>query len=102
MGVREAAVVAIAEGQKPLDAAKLAEWAGSFGIGVTLFTNWEGIVDQALFWAGDPKPTTANRAVRCIHDRLVAVEATPEAVALWKKLTQKGGREEPRLPEGGR
>ena len=87
MRVREAAVVAVADSQAPLDKAGLSKWAGELGIGVSLFTSWESIVDQVLFWAGDPKPVAARRAVGFIHKRLIAVEASPAAVTLWARLT---------------
>ena len=58
---------------------------------MTLFTSWESIVDQALFWAGDPKSTVARRAVGFIHKRLIAVEASPKAAALWAQLTGTQG-----------
>ena len=88
MGVPEAAVVAVAGGQAPLDNARLSEWASDRGMGVTLFTSWESIVEQALFWAGDPKPAVAIRAVRFVHERLISVEATPMAVERWAQLTR--------------
>jgi hypothetical protein len=87
MEVQEAAVVAVADDQAPLDTAELAEWSSEMGIGMTLFDNWESIVDQALFWAGDPKPVAARRAVRHIHKRLIGVEASESTVALWAQLT---------------
>ena len=89
MGVREAAIVAIADSQASLDDTKISEWADGLGLGVTLFTSWESVVDQVLFWAGEPKPTVARRAVGFIHDRLIAVEATPASVALWAQLTHQ-------------
>ena len=71
--------------------ARLSQWAGELGMGMTLFTSWESIVDQALFWAGDPKPSVARQAVGFIHGRLIAVEASPGAVALWARLTGRQG-----------
>ncbi len=88
MGVREAALVMVSERQPPLDAAALTQWANQFGLGLTLFDGWEIFVDQALFWAPAPKPVAANSAVGLIHRRLVAVEASPAAVILWRTLTQ--------------
>jgi hypothetical protein len=41
VGVREAAVVMVNEGQQALDRAALEAWAASFGIGLTLFHGWE-------------------------------------------------------------
>ncbi|MDQ8727388.1 restriction endonuclease, SacI family [Bradyrhizobium sp. LHD-71] len=88
LGVREAAVVMVSEQQERLDRKALNEWAHGFGIGLTLFQGWPMFVDQALFWSGEPKPVAAGQAVRFIHQRLVAVEASPEAVALWQKLVR--------------
>ena len=65
-------------------------WSRDLGIGMTLFEGWESIIDQALFWAGDPKPTAARRAVGRIHQRLIAVEASPGAVDRWARLTGRG------------
>lgn len=89
MGVREAAVVMASNHQKILDTKDLGEWANKFGIGLTLFHGWDDFVEQVLFWSDLPKPVAANRAVSFIHQRLVSVEAMPEAVKLWDKLTSK-------------
>lgn len=88
-GVREAAVVA--DGQPALDRSRLGAWASELGIGVTAFFGWPEIVEQALFWASDPKLEASRRAVRHVHDRLVEVEATREAVDLWSRLTARRG-----------
>ena len=87
MGVREAAVVAVAEGQLPLDDRALSEWSVELGLDVTVFMSWESIVEQALFWCSDPKPVAARHATKYISERLIGVEASPMAVELWIKLT---------------
>lgn len=89
LGVREAAIVMVSERQERLDQKALNKWADGFGIGLTLFHGWAMFIDQALFWSGEPKPVAASQAVQFIHRRLVAVEASPEAVALWRKLTRR-------------
>lgn len=86
VGVREAAVVMVNEGQQALDRAALEAWAASFGIGLTLFHGWEAFIEQVLFWSEKPQPIAANLATERIHARLVAVEASEEAVQLWAKL----------------
>ena len=88
MAVREAAMVMVAERQETLDAFALGQWANGFGIGLTLFHGWDSFVDQALFWSDLQKPVAASRAIRFIHQRLVTVEVSPEAVDLWQSLTQ--------------
>ncbi|MBV8611310.1 MAG: restriction endonuclease, SacI family, partial [Singulisphaera sp.] len=70
MGVREAALVMVAEHQDPLDEGELARWANGFGIGLTLFAGWDGFVEQALFWSRLPKPVAASNAAKFIHKRL--------------------------------
>lgn len=89
MGVREAAIVMVSPRQARLDEAGLAEWAAGLGLGLTLFHGWSVLVDQALFWAPRPKPEAAVLAVGAIEVRLVGVEASPEAVALWQALTRE-------------
>jgi SacI restriction endonuclease len=87
MRVREAAVVMVNDHQPPLDFVQLAQWAAGFGLGLTLFHGWPEFVDQVLFWSALPKFVGANQAVGFIHQRLVAVEAAPQSVALWGQLT---------------
>jgi len=90
MGVREAAVAMFSERQQTLEEQDLQRWAGEFGIGLTLFYDWSEFVEQALFWSELPKPVAASRAAACIHDRLVAVEVSPEGVELWNALIARG------------
>lgn len=87
MGVREAAVVMVAEGQARLSSEDLSAWASNRGMSLTLFQGWDGFIEQALFWAELPKLEGASKAVAYIHERLKGVEASAEAVALWDKLT---------------
>ena len=87
MGVREAALVMVSENQSRLDNAALGTWADGFGLGLTLFYGWDHFTEQVLFWSELAKPEAAQKAVAFIHQRLVAVEATPEAVRLWAELS---------------
>ena len=87
LGVREAAVLMASDRQTQLDHTALQQWADEIGIGLTLFYGWRPFVDQALFWAGEAKPDAAAIAVGTIRTRLIAVEASPEAVEMWALLT---------------
>jgi SacI restriction endonuclease len=87
MGVREAAVVMVADKQTVLDAEALDAWASERGMSLSLFHGWGSIIDQALFWSELPKLDGAREAVAFIHDRLQSVEASKEAVTLWEKLS---------------
>lgn len=78
----------VADGQEILDAGAITRWANDFGIGLTLFHGWDQFVEQALFWSGLPKPVAASLAVDFIHQRLVKVEATPDAVEMWGSLAK--------------
>jgi SacI restriction endonuclease len=87
-GVREAAVVMVASGQAFMDADKVREWAERYGLSITLYHGWESFVDQCLFWAAPAKPEAAGTAVETIRERLIGVEASPEAVTMWEQLTR--------------
>jgi len=88
MGVREAAVVMVSDKQTTLNAEALSAWANERGLSLTLFHGWNGFIEQALFWADIPKQDGARQAVAFIRDRLQGVEASPEAITLWDKLTR--------------
>lgn len=88
MTVREAAVVMVAPGQVQLDNDALSKWAADFGIGLTLFYGWQSLVDQVLFWAPMSKPEAAISAGERIEARLITVEASTEAVAMWQSLVR--------------
>lgn len=87
MGVREACLVMVSDRQERLESAALTRWANEFGIGMTLFHGWAEFVDQALFWAAQPKPVAASDALGLIHERLISVEASTAAVESWGRLT---------------
>lgn len=85
-GVLEAAIIMAAPEQPRLDDVALSQWATSIGIGLTLFYGWQAVVDQVLFWGPTPKPDAVAIAVKRIEERLIAVEASANSVALWQKL----------------
>lgn len=88
MGVREACVVMISERQSVMNQVSLHQWANGFGIGLTLFVGWSVFVEQALFWAEQPKPLAATKTVLHIRNRLIAVEASSEAITSWQRLSK--------------
>ena len=89
LGVREAALVMVSANQTLLDQEALGKWADSFGIGLTVFHNWADFVDQVLYWSAQPKHLAVPIAIKQIHKRLIDLEATPEAVKLWRDLSSK-------------
>lgn len=86
MNVQEAAVLMVAEAQSALDISRLTEWAKERGLGLTLFYGWAEFIDQVLFWSEQPKPIGATAAIAFVRDRLISVEASPEAVETWQSL----------------
>ena len=88
MNVQEAALVIASARQEPMDQGTLTEWANELGVGLTIFQGWSDFVDQALFWSQLPKRAAAREAVSSIRERLIGVEAMPEAVTRWQELTQ--------------
>ena len=102
MGVLEAAVVAVAGNQPPLDIRGLRRQAATAGMGLIVFTGWESITEQALFWAREARPIAARRAVDFIGQRLIAVEASPTALRLWAELVGCNVTANPTLAANGR
>jgi hypothetical protein len=87
-GVRDAGVVMVAAKQVDLDQAVASAWAAKLGIGMTLFQGWPALVEQILFWAESPKPEAAVNAIERIDSRLVAVQASENAILRWHALTE--------------
>ena len=92
LGVQEAAVLMVAEGQPKLDISRLGAWAIERGLSLTLFHGWPEFVEQALFWSEQPKLEAANLTVGYIEARLIAVEASPQAVESWRRLVKAGAK----------
>lgn len=88
MNVRQVGFVMASEGQSQLNEEALQSWARGFGIGLSLFFGWRDLIDQTLFWAAPPTPEGVAQAVNCIEKRLIAIEASPAAVALWQTLVR--------------
>jgi SacI restriction endonuclease len=85
MGVRESAVVMVSDRQPLLSVPELTMWAAGFGLGLTLFKGWSAFIEQVLFWSALPKFVAAAEAVRFIHARLLAVEASPKALSFGRR-----------------
>jgi hypothetical protein len=73
---------------QPIDSNEVLQWSKGLGISMTLFIGWQGFVDQCLFWAPAAKPEAAMLAVETIRMRLMDVEASLEAVAIWSDLAR--------------
>ncbi|WP_392354038.1 restriction endonuclease, SacI family [Brevundimonas sp. LF-1] len=87
MGVLDAAVLMASNRQTTLDKDAAEAWADERGLGLTLFCGWPVLVEQALYWSAAAKPEAALAAIGFIRDRLITVEASPNAVETWLRLT---------------
>lgn len=87
-GVREAAVLMASNAQPFVDPDTVREWCEEYGLSMTLFHGWEQFIDQCLFWAALSKPEATKLAVATIRERLIAIEASSEAVTLWDSLVR--------------
>jgi hypothetical protein len=85
-GVREVAVVAVAQRQPLLPADQINDWAHESGIGLTVFYGWQSFVRQVLFWSEAPIPDAVVQAIPLIHQRLIEVEVSERGVDLWGRL----------------
>ena len=89
-GVPEAVVVAIA----PIPGAFLKlldqtrRWAAERGVALTLFSDWQSLVEQALHWSATPALEAAAAVPGRIEQRLIEVEASEEAVQTWQSWSQ--------------
>jgi hypothetical protein len=87
--VGEAAIVAVATGQQPLDDAEPRKWAAQRSVSICLFIGWGSFVRQALFWAPIPSQTAVQALPQLIFDRLVKIEVSVKGTERWRELTAK-------------
>lgn len=86
MGATDAAYVMVAGRQNKLDEQALHKWAEGFGLTLTLFYEWNSLVQQALYWSDRSMTTASKFAAERIRLRLLAVEAHPDSIARWDGL----------------
>lgn len=89
MGVRDAAVLMVSAQQDTLDDEAIDAWAQTRGVGITLFYDWDDLVEQALYWSPSAKPEAAKATIGLVRNRLIGVEASAKGVALWSSLTAR-------------
>jgi SacI restriction endonuclease len=81
--VAEAAVIAVAANQTPLNAQDVEKWAADRGVSMTYFPGWAPFVRQALFWAAVPSPIGVQALPKHVFARLIELEVSEHGVALW-------------------
>lgn len=88
-GVREIAVAALSLKQTEIDALRVSKWASDQQVSVTVFSTWEEIVKQTLFWSPTPGPEAAAEAAIAIRRRLIEVEVSENGVREWDRLLKR-------------
>lgn len=81
--VARGAMVAVAQGQAPLASHEAEGWAADHGVDLVVFVGWRALVEQALFWGSREPMVAAGLAFQHIRQRLIELEASEKAVALW-------------------
>ena len=84
--VDEAVMVAIAPSPPIALLAEARAWAAERGVAVTVYSDWNSLVQQALHWAPLATLVGASRLPSRIEQRLIEAEASAEALALWNTL----------------
>ena len=60
-------------------------WAAQKGVALTIFQDWATLMRQVLLWSATPTLEGARKFPRIVQERLVAMEASEEAVESWVK-----------------
>ena len=81
--VWEPALILAAGNQKELSRESTVEWAQGLGVTVSLFYGWRTFIEETFFWSGPMSLEAMHLAVVAIGERLVAVEASLEAIEDW-------------------
>lgn len=84
--VGEAVMVAIAPSPSISLLGEARAWAAERGIALTVFSDWATLISQALYWGPLPTLEGASELPARIEQRLIELEASEEALALWVSL----------------
>lgn len=97
-GIGRATLVAVATDQEPLDVSRLSQRARESGVDLQIFIGWELLVNFVIFASIGREAWTVERAVASIHQRLIGLEVSEQAVREWDRLTTQvtsGGEPNP-------
>lgn len=83
--IRNAAVLAVAAGQAPLDCSKAIDRAKSMGVFLHLICGWDEVIRQLILWGRSSPDDMALDAVLRIYIRAKALEVSPKGVEEWTK-----------------
>lgn len=96
-GIGRATLVAVASDQESLDVSRLSERARESSVDLQIFIGWELLVSFVVFASTGREALTLERAVSSIHNRLISLEVSEQAVREWDRLTMRvRSEDEPR------
>jgi hypothetical protein len=72
---------------EPLDVSRLSQRARERGVDLQIFIGWELLVNFVVFGSTGREVWTLESAVASIHNRLISLEVSEQAVREWDKLT---------------
>jgi hypothetical protein len=87
--VSDAIMVAIASEQPDIRFHEARAWAAQKGVALTIFQDWPKLIRQVLLWSSTATLEGARKFPRIMQERLVAMEASEEAVDSWTKRFEK-------------
>lgn len=87
--IGRAALIAVAPNQEPLDVTRLSHRARESGVDLQIFIGWELLVDFIVFASIGREARTLESAVASIHNRLISLEVSEQAVREWDRLTMR-------------
>jgi SacI restriction endonuclease len=87
--VKDAIMVAVAGRQPDIRFQEAQAWAAQKGVALTIFQDWVTLIKQVLLWSPTPTLEGARKFPRIMQERLVAMEASEEAVDSWVKRFER-------------
>lgn len=87
-GVNDLAFVAVSIDQAELDLVEFEVRIAEGDATMRLYFDWATLINEALYWAEGGVNASAQRLVAAVRDRLIALEASEEAVAHWAELVR--------------
>ena len=88
-GVEEAIMVAIAP-SPPVSLLEQAQaWGADRGVALSLYSSWADLIREVLVWAETSTLSATAALPGRVEQRLIDLEATPEALELWKRLLEE-------------
>jgi len=97
-GAQRAAVLALAAGQKPIDASEAEGFASEHGVLLRALVGWRPFIREILFWTPTKTETMMDTVHARIHARLVEAEVSVAGVKRWLEAGEGGAERAAEVP----